>query len=139
MRVLALIAGMTAVTGAWAGEYDLALQDSDAVAAQLVFETRFGGEAGLPAARSFRLQIANEGQRLQGIAPFRAEYHQDTGRFFVNGMDVEQMLISRQEEEGGISALWGGWLPLAIVIGAASLIVVDGQDQDLTGSGASPG
>ena len=65
------------------------------------------------------------------------EFRTDTGRFLVNGMDVERTFIARQEE-GGLASAWGGWLPLAIVIGAAGLIVVDGQDQDLpTGSGAN--
>lgn len=135
MRVLALMVGMIAVTTASAGEFDANLQDSDAVAAQFVYEARFGGSTIVPAASSFRLQIANEGQRLSGVAPFRAEYRPQTGRFLVNGIDVEQTLVSRQSEEGGIAAMWGGWLPLAIVIGAASLIIVDGNDQDFSSGG----
>jgi len=140
MRILALILGMTAVTGASAGEFDPRYPESDAITAQLVYEARFGGEAGLPAARSVRLQVANEGQRLSGVAPFRAEFRQDTGQFLVNGMDVERTFVRRQGDEGGLAALWGGWFPLVLVIGAASLIIVDGQDQDLpSGTGASGG
>jgi hypothetical protein len=129
MRVLGLISGLAAAFSASAGDYDSRLLDSGAVAGQLVYEMRFGGEAGQPAARSLQLQIANEGQRLAGVAPLRAEYRHDTGQFLVNGLDVERTFMSRQEETG-IGAVWGGWLPLLIVIGAAGLIVIDGQDQD---------
>ena len=140
MRILAFVVGMTAVTGACAGEFDQPIRDGDAVTAQLVYETRFGGTAGLPAVRSFQLQIANEAQRAEHLVPLRAEYRFNggptgTGRFLVNGLDVERAFISRQGEEGGLAAMWGGWLPLAIVVGAAGLIIVDGQDQDLSGSG----
>ena len=137
MRILALMVGVTAVTGASAGQLDTPDLDTDAITTQFVYEARFGGEAGMPAVRSFQWLVANEGQRLHGVAPFRAEFRADTGRFLVNGMDVERTFISRQEE-GGLASAWGGWLPLAIVIGAAGLIVVDGQDQDLpTGTGAN--
>jgi len=139
MRVLALIVGMSAVTAASAGEFDTRLHESDAIAGQLVYEARFGGHAGLPAERSFKLQLANEGQRLAGIAPFRAEFRPDTGRFLVNGMDVERLLIARQAEEGGLAAMWGGWLPLVIILGAAGLIIVDGNDQDFTADGSGSG
>jgi hypothetical protein len=135
MRLLAFIIGMTAVTGACAGELDRPYLDGDAVTASLVYETRFGGERGLPAMRSFQLRIANEAQRSDNLVPLRAEYRLGTGQFLVNGLDVERALIARQGEEGGLAAMWGGWLPLAIVVGAASLIVVDGQDQDETGTG----
>ena len=137
MRILALMVGMTAVTGASAGQLDTPNLETDAVTTQFVYEARFGGEAGLPAVRSFQLLVANEGQRLHGVAPFRAEFRTDTGRFLVNGIDVERTFISRQGEDTGLAAAWGGWLPLAIVLGAAGLIIVDGQDQDLpTGSGS---
>ena len=136
MRFLAFLIGMTAVTGACAGEYDAPYRDGDAVTARLVFETRFGGERSAPAARSFQLQFASEAQRAQGLVPMRAEYRPDSGQFLLNGLDVQRTLIARQDEEGGLAALWGGWLPLIIVIGAASLIVVDGQDQEpIGGSG----
>ncbi|MGH8482626.1 MAG: hypothetical protein ACRES8_09200 [Nevskiaceae bacterium] len=143
MRLLAFFVGMTAVTGACAGEFDAPYRDGDAVTAQLVYETRFGAPAGMPAARSLQLQVANEAQRAGNLAPLRAEYRFDagrfdSGRFLVNGLDVEQAFIARQGEEGGLAAAWGGWLPLAIVIGAAALIVVDGQDQDAPGTGVSP-
>lgn len=143
MRILAFVAGTMAVTGACAGEFDAPYRDADAVTTQFVYEARFGGGAGVPAARSFQLQIANEAQRAEGLAPLRAEYRLDAGhsggRLLVNGLDVEQALISRQTEEGGLSALWGGWFPLAVVLGAAGLIIVDGRDQDAppTGTGGS--
>jgi hypothetical protein len=141
MRLLAFVLGITAVTGACAGELDAPYHGADAVTAQLVYQARFGGEAGIPATRSFQLQIASEAQRIEGLAPLRAEYRYEAGfaagRFLVNGLDVERALVARQDEEGGLSALWGGWFPLAIVIGAAGLIIVDGQDQDLDGSGGT--
>jgi len=141
MRILAFVVGFTAVTGACAGELSAPYHDGDAVTAQLVYQTRFGGEAGLPATRSFQLQLANEAQRAEGLVPMRAEYRfgadAGSGRFLVNGLDIERTLIARQEEEGGLAALWGGWFPLVLVIGAAGVIIVDGQDQDLDGSGGS--
>ena len=137
MRILTLLVGMIAVTGASAGELDMRNVESDAITAQVVYRMHFGGAAGAPVASSFSLQVANEGQRLAGLAPLRADYLPDTGRFLVNGIDVEQAFVMRQEEAGGIASAWGGWLPLVIVIGAAGLIVVDGQDQTGGGSGAS--
>ncbi|MGH8442259.1 MAG: hypothetical protein ACRETF_05085 [Nevskiaceae bacterium] len=135
MRILTFIIGMVAVTGAAAGEYDARALESDAVAAQVVYRLQFGGASGAPLARSFALQVGNEGQRLAGVAPLRAEYRHDTGQFLVNGVDVERSYVMRQEE-GGIAALWGGWLPLTIIVGAAALVIVDGQDQsDPAGSG----
>ncbi|MGQ0587620.1 MAG: hypothetical protein ACT4PK_10535 [Gammaproteobacteria bacterium] len=128
MRILTFLIGMVAVTGASAGEYDARALESDAVAAQVVYRVQFGGAAGAPVARSFALQVGNEGQRLAGVAPLQAEYRHDTGQFLLNGIDVERSFVMRQEE-GGIAAIWGGWLPLAIVVGAAALIIVDGQDQ----------
>jgi hypothetical protein len=138
MRTLVFLLGITAVTGASAGDYAPS-RDADAVTAQLVYQMRFGGQAGAPAVRSFQLQVANEAQRAEGLVPMRAEYRFDGrpegGRFLVNGLDVERMLVARQNEEGGLSTLWGGWFPLVLVIGAATLIVVDGQDQDVQGTG----
>ena len=91
MRILTFLLGITAVTGACAGEY-APYRDADAVTAQLVYQTRFGGEAGAPAIRSFQLQIANEAQRAEGLVPMRAEYRFtsdiDYGRFLINGVDV---------------------------------------------------
>lgn len=139
MRVLALMFGMLGIAGAAAAEDLYATTESDAITAQLVYETRFGGEQGAPVARSFQLQVANEGQRLQGLAPFRAEYRPDSQQFLVNGLDVQRTLIARQGEEGGLAAMWGGWLPLVVVIGAAGLIVVDGNDQDFTPNGTGGG
>ena len=142
MRTLAFILGVTVAGGACAGEYDLAYRDSDATTAQFVFETRFGGEPGLPAVRSFQLQVASEAQRAEHLVPLRAEYRfsggrLDQGQLLVNGLDVERAFATRQAEEGGFAAAWGGWLPLVVVIGAASLIVVDGQDQEPAGTGAN--
>lgn len=137
MRILALMAGMAAVTGASASELDTPHLETDAVTTQLVYEARFGGEAGVPATGAFMLLVANEGQRLHGVAPLRVEYRTANGRVLVNGMDVERTLIRRQEEEAGIGSAMGGWLPLIIVIGAAGLIAVDGQDQSGTGTGGS--
>lgn len=134
MRILGLISGLAAAFSASASEYDTRLLESGAVTGQLVYEMRFGGEAGQPAVRSLQLQVANEGQRLAGVAPVRVEYRHDTGQFLVNGLDIERTFMSRQEETG-IGGALGGWLPLVIVIGAAGLIVVDGQDQDPVASG----
>lgn len=136
MRILSLLVGLIAVTGASAGELDMRNVESDAITAQVVYRMHFGGAAGAPVASSFSLLVANEGQRQAGVAPIRADYLPGSGRFLVNGMDVERAFVMRQEE-GGIAAAWGGWLPLVIVIGAAGLIVVDGQDQTGGGSGAS--
>ena len=99
MRLLAFVLGITAVTGACASEFDAPYHDADAVAAQLVYQTRFGGAAGQPLVRSFQLQIANEAQRANGVAPMRAEYRFagdfPSGRFLVNGLDIERTLITR--------------------------------------------
>lgn len=137
MRVLALIVGMMAATCAAAEDLYSPIRETDAMTAQFVYEARFGGAAGAPIASSFKLQFANEGQRLAGFAPMQAELRD--GQFYVNGMNVERALIARQDGPTGISALWGGWLPLAIVIAAAGVILVDGQDQDfgVDGTGGS--
>ena len=137
MRILTLLVGLIAVTGASAGELDTRNVESDALTAQVAYRVQFGGAAGVPVASSFSLQVANEGQRLAGVAPIRADYLPASGRFLLNGMDVERAFVMRQEEEGGIAGAMGGWLPLVIVLGAASLIIVDGQDQTGGGSGAS--
>ena len=141
MRVLAFVLGMTMVTCATAGEFGMPAHDTDAMTAQFVYQARFGGATGVPATSAFKLQFANEGQRLSGVAPFQAEFRPASGEFYVNGLSVQRMLIARQGEEGGLAAMWGGWLPLVIVIGAAGLILVDGNDQDFTtdGTGASGG
>lgn len=128
MRILALVSGLAAAFSASAGDYDARLMESGAVAGQVVYAMSFGGEAGRPAARSLQLQVANEGQRLAGVVPVRVEYRHDTGRFLVNGMDVERTYMSRQGGEG--QGTLGGWVPLFIVLGAVALIVVDGQNQD---------
>ena len=137
MRILALIVGLVTVTGASAAELDNRLVESDALSAQLVYQARFGGPAGMPSVRAFSLQVANEGQRQLGLAPLRADYVPASGRFLVNGIDVEQSFAMRQEEGalGGLS----GWIPLLVVIGAAGLIIVDGQDQDTPSSTGASG
>ena len=100
MRILAFIVGMTAVTGACAGDLDAAHRDADATTAQLVYAMGFGGQAGAPAVRSFQLQVASEAQRADGLVPLRAEYRFDAagGRFLVNGLDVERTMATRQAE-----------------------------------------
>jgi hypothetical protein len=141
MRFLALILGITTVTSAAAQELYAPTRDADAPTAQFVYESRFGGAPGMPAASAFKLQFANEGQRLSGFAPFQAEFRPASGEFYVNGMNVEGLLIARQEESSGVSSMLGGFLPLIIVIGAAGLIIIDGNDQDFDtgGSGGSGG
>jgi hypothetical protein len=141
MRVLAFVLGMTTVTCATAGELGEPVHDTDALTAQFVYQARFGGASGVPATSAFKLQFANEGQRLSGVAPFQAEFRPASGEFYLNGMSVQRLLIARQDEGSGIAAMWNGWLPLVIVIGAAGLILVDGNDQDFStgGTGASGG
>jgi hypothetical protein len=126
MRALILIAGMVGVVGA-AAAGDPALRESDAVSGQLVYQLRFGGERDAPAQQSFQLQVANDWQRQAGFAPMRAEYRMDTQQFLVNGVDFGQMLIARQAEEGGLASL-SGWIPLLVVLSAASFILIDGQE-----------
>src|SRR5688572_32315 len=129
MRFLALILGMTAVTGAAAEELYAPEHDAGALTGQLVYESRFGGAAGMAASGAFKLQFANEGQRLSGYAPLRAEFRPATGEFYVNGLSVERVLVARQEE-GGVGSWMGGFFPLVLVIGAAGLIIIDGNDQE---------
>lgn len=131
MRVLGFVSGLAAAFSASAGEYDARLMDSGAVTGQLVYEMRFGGEAGQPAVRSLQLQIGNEGQRLAGVAPLRAEYRHETGQFLVNGIDVKQTWMSRQNEGGFL----GGLAPIVIVVGLAAIIIIDGNDVDPITSG----
>jgi len=138
MRFLALVLGMTVVTGAAAEELYAPARDTDALTAQLVYESRFGGAVGTPASSAFKLQFANEGQRLSGRAPLQAEFRPASGEFYVNGLSVERVLVARQEGTG-VAGWMGGFFPLVLVIGAAALIVVDGNDQDFgtSGSGGS--
>jgi hypothetical protein len=138
MRFLALVLGMTAVTGAAAEELNAPAHDSDALTAQLVYESRFGGAAGMPASSAFKLQFANEGQRLSGHAPLQAEFRPASGDFYVNGLSVERVLVARQEGTG-VGSWMGGFFPLVLVVGAAALIIVDGNDQefDTGGTGGS--
>lgn len=141
MRALALFIGLMGVAGAVSAE-QLAngLEGSDAATGQLVYEMRFGGERAAPAS-SFQLRFGSEQQVLtQRHLPFRAEYRLDTGAMLVNGLDVTPMLVNRQAEEGGMFSALGGWIPLLIVISAASFIIIDGNDLgevDFFGTGGS--
>lgn len=139
MRALILIAGMFGVVGgAWAA--DPAQYESDALSGQFVYQLGFGGTRGAATPQSFQLQVANDWQRQAGLAPLRAEYRTDTHQFLVNGLDIGQTLVARQAEEGGVISALGGWVPMIIVLGAASLILIDGNKwaedyQDSAGTG----
>lgn len=141
MRALALFVGLMGVAGAVSAEQLANGRDgSDAATGQLVYELRFGGERAAPAS-SFQLRFGSEQQVLsQQHLPFRAEYRLDSGAMLVNGLDVTPMLVTRQAEEGGVFSALGGWIPLLIVISAASFIVIDGNDlgeNDFFGTGGS--
>lgn len=138
MRVLALVLGMTVVTGAAAEELYSPVHDTDALTAQLVYESRFGGATGVPMSSAFKLQFANEGQRLSGFAPLQAEFRPASGEFYLNGMSVERVLVARQDEGAGVGSWLGGFFPLLLVIGAAGIIIIDGNDQDF-GAGGTGG
>ena len=140
MRALVLFVGLMGAAGAVSAE-QLAngLEGSDAATGQLVYEMRFGGERAA-FAPSFQLRFGSEQQVLaQRATPFLAEYRPTTGAFLVNGLDVTPMMVNRQAEEGGIFSALGGWIPLLIVLSAATFIVVDGNDlsDDLIGTGGS--
>lgn len=141
MRVLALFVGLMGAAGAVsAGELAAGLEGSDAATGQAVFEARFGGERA-SWSPSLQLRFGNERQVLaQERTPFLAEYRPATGAVLVNGLDVTPMLVNRQAEEGGFFGALGGWIPLLIVISAASFILVDGNDlsdEELFGTGGS--
>ena len=143
MRFLVLIVGLLGAAGAAsAGEQLSGYGDSDAAAGQLVYEARFGGDR--PSLTpSFQLRFGSDQQlRTQQRIPFVAEYRPGTGSILVNGFDVRPMLVNRQVEEGGIGGALGGWIPLLIVLSAASFIIIDGNDltaEDLFGTGATGG
>ena len=144
MRFMVLIVGLLGTAGAAsAGEQLSGYGDSDAAAGQLVYEARFGGAAHGGLTPSFQLRFGNEQQlRSQQRIPFVAEYRPGTDSFLVNGLDLSPMLANRQVEEGGIGGALGGWIPLLIVLTAATFIVVDGNDltaEDLFGTGATGG
>lgn len=142
MRLLVLIVGCLGISGAaTAGELLSAHAGSDAAAGQLLYETRFGGQAPF-ATSSFQLRFGSDAQlAARQPVPLVAEYRPATATLLVNGLDLSPDLVSRQVEEGGIFSALGGWIPLLIVLGAASIIVIDGNDQDVTvpaGTGGSP-
>lgn len=138
MRALVLFVGLMGMAGVVSAE-QLA-EGSDAATGQLVYEMRFGGERAA-FSPSLQLRFGSEQQVLaQRATPFLAEYRPATGAFLLNGLDVTPMLVNRQAEEGGIFSALGGWIPLLIVLSAATFIVVDGNDlgeADFFGSGGS--
>lgn len=141
MRALLLFAGLMGIAGAVSAEQMAnGLERSDAAAGQLVYEMRFGGQGAVPAS-AFHLRFGSEHQVLaQQPVPFRAEYRLDTGAMLVNGLDVAPLLVNRQMEEGGVFSALGGWIPLLIVLSAASFIIIDGNDlgeNDFFGTGGS--
>jgi len=143
MRFMVLIIGLLGAAGpASAGEQLSGHDDSGAATGQLVYEARFGGDR--PSfTPSFQFRFGSEQQlRSDERAPFVAEYRPGTDSILVNGLDLSPMLVNRQVEEGGIAGALGGWIPLLIVLTAATFIAVDGNDltaEDLFGTGATGG
>jgi hypothetical protein len=142
MRFLVLIAGVLGVSGAAAAsDLQSAYDGADAAAGQVVYEARFGGDRPTLAHSSFQLRFGSDYQfQTHQRASFVAEYRPATDSVLVNGLDVSPMLINRQAEEGFFASTIGGWIPLLIVITAASFIVIDGNDltaEDLFGTGSS--
>lgn len=142
MRVLMLCVGLLGVSGAAAaGELQTAYEGSDAAAGQFIYEARFGGDRLALADSAFQLRFGSDYQfQTDQRATFVAEYRPATARVRVNGLDVSPILINRQAEEGFFSSTIGGWIPLLIVLTAASFIVIDGNDltaEELFGTGAS--
>ena len=143
MRFLALMVGLMGVAGAAsAGELQSGLEGSESAAGQVVYEARFGGQGAGFEAPSFQLRFGSERQVLaQERVPFLAEYRPATDSVLLNGLDISPMLVNRQAEEGGFASALGGWIPLLIIISAATFIAVDGNDlteSDLLGSGGGP-
>jgi len=142
MRVLLLMVGLLGVSGAVAaGELQSGHDGSEAAAGQLVYEARFGGDRPVLATSSFQLRFGSDYRLQAGLrAPFVAEYRPATASVLVNGLDVSPILVNRQTEEGFFASTIGGWIPLLIVITAASFIIVDGNDltaEELFGTGSS--
>lgn len=139
MRFMALIVGLIAASAASAGELQSGFAGSDAPAGQLVYEARFGGDRAALQAPSFQLRFGSDHQLVtHQPVPFLAEYRTQTGAVLLNGVDVSPMFMARQREEGIFSAL-GGWIPLLVVLTAATIVVVDGNraeyaDPDASGS-----
>jgi len=145
MRFLALMVGVMGAAGAAsAGELQSGLEGSESAAGQVVYEARFGGPGAGFEAPSFQLRFGSERQVLaQERVPFLAEYRPATDSLLLNGLDVSPMLVNRQTEEGGgFASALGGWIPLLVIISAATFIAVDGNDLTegtLFGSGGSGG
>ena len=140
MRFLVLIAGLLGVSGA-ASAGELQYEGADAAAGQLVYEARFGGDRPALGHSSFQLRFGSDHQfQTHQRATFVAEYRPATASVLVNGLDVSPILVNRQSEEGFFASTIGGWVPLLIVITAASFIVIDGNDltaEELFGTGSS--
>ena len=144
MRFVALVLGLAGVIGtASAGELDNPLYESDAAAGRLVFEARFGGPDAVPATQSFQLQLGTDRELQTQRIPFRAEYRADAGMFLLNGVQVGQNYAASQEEGGLFGFQIAGWVPMAIVIGAAAFVAIDAAADDVGavvgGSGGSGG
>lgn len=140
MRFMALIVGLMGVSAASAGELQAGLDGSDAPAGQLVYEARFGGDRDALRAPSFQLRFGSDHQLLSHQpVPFLAEYRTETGSLLLNGVDLSPMLVNRQAEEGTIFSALGGWIPLLVVLTAATAIVVDGNraEYGLDGTGGT--
>lgn len=128
MRFMALIVGLIAASAASAGELQSGFAGSDAPAGQLVYEARFGGDRAVLQAPSFQLRFGSDHQLVtHQPVPFLAEYRTGTGAMLLNGVDVSPMFVARQAEEGGFFSALGGWIPLLVVLTAATVIVVDGN------------
>lgn len=142
MRFLVLIAASLGVSGAAnAADWQTAYDGADAAAGQLRYEARFGGNAPALSHSSFQLRLGSDYQfQTDQRASFTAEYRPATASVLVNGLDVSPILVNRQAEEGFFSSTIGGWIPLLIVLTAASFIVIDGNDltaEELFGTGSS--
>lgn len=141
MRALVLFVGLMGMAGVVSAEQLASgFEGSDAATGQLVYEMRFSGERAA-LSPSFQLRFGSEQQILaQQATPFLAEYRPTTGAFLLNGLDVTPMLVNRQAEDTGMFSTLGGWIPLLIVLSAATFIAVDGNDlsdADVFGSGGS--
>jgi hypothetical protein len=128
MRFMALVVGLIAAGAASAGELQSGFAGSDEPAGQLVYEARFGGHGSLLQAPSFQLRLGSDHQFVtHQPVPFLAEYRTQTGSVLLNGVDISPMFVARQAPEGGVFSALGGWIPLLVVLTAATAIVVDGN------------
>ena len=134
MRFVALLIGFAGVVGAAsAGEPNNPLYESDAASGRLVFEARFGGTGSQPALRSFQLQLGSDRQFQTHVVPFRAEYRPDADALLLNGIPLGQNLVANQEEGGLFGFSIAGWVPMAIVVGAAAFVAIDAAADDVSG------